>query len=175
MKYILIGISTKYDDHMSVNDLIGKLAMSFQIERMNHSYGNGMCMIIFETEERFGKLKMAVSEVMNKECPMYFLYKHDTKSSLTSIPDSYQGILDLGTPYCGVNMSNRNGDLQSLMDIIKQINSEPGEFEVFNLFDVEEEPTLDEILDKICTDGYESLSLYEKEVLNTYSKNITNI
>jgi len=173
MKYILIGVSTKYDDGMLVNDLIGKLATKFNVERLNHSYGNGMCVMVFETKLNFGKLKLSISEVMNKECPMYFLYKHDTKSSLTSLPDSYQGILDLDNNQIeGINMSNRSSELNSLMDLLNQINSGSDQFEVFNLFELEEKPTLDEILDKICESGYNSLSLSEKEFLSDYSKKI---
>jgi len=173
MKYILIGVSTNYEDEMMVNDLIGKLATKFEIERLNHGYGNGMCFMVFETKLNFPKLKLSISEVMNKECPMYFLYKHDTKSSLTSLPDSYMGILDLDNIQIeGVHMSNRSSELNSLMDLLKQINSDSAQFEVFNIFEPEEKPTLDEILDKICESGYNSLSLSEKEFLTDYSKKI---
>ena len=39
-----------------------------------------------------------------------------------------------------------------------------------NLVDLDDK-NLDDLLDKICQCGYDSLSLYEREVLNTYSKN----
>jgi len=32
------------------------------------------------------------------------------------------------------------------------------------------EPSLDQILDKICCDGVNSLTAFEKEILETYSK-----
>jgi hypothetical protein len=171
MKYILMGISVKYDDEMLVNDLIGKIATKVKVERMNHTYGNGMCLIVFESKVNFGKLKLMVSEIMNLECPMYFLYKHDTKSSLTSIPDSYHNVLDLDNPICGVSMVKKENDIiLDFIDFMKIINCDDmNDFEISP--EQKKEPTLDEILDKICESGYDSLSLSDKEILNNYSKN----
>jgi len=39
-----------------------------------------------------------------------------------------------------------------------------------NLKDKLKEPSLDQILDKICCDGVSSLTAFEKEILETYSK-----
>ena len=171
MKYILMGVSVKYDDEMSVNDLIGKIATKVKIEKINHTYGNGMCLMVFESKVNFGKLKLTVSKIMNLECPMYFLYKHDTKSSLTSIPDSYQNLLDLDK-HVSVDFSVKS-DLNSILKALSEVEN----VQFFDLLDdgcgeVDYLPTIDELLDKICEFGYESLSLYEKSALENYSKKL---
>jgi hypothetical protein len=108
---------------------------------------------------------------MNLECPMNILYKNDTKSSLTSIPDCYHTVLDLDNPICGVSMVKKENDIiLDFIDFMKIINCDDmNDFEISP--EQKKEPTLDEILDKICESGYDSLSLSDKEILNNYSKN----
>jgi len=171
MKYILMGVSVKYDDEMSVNDLIGKIATKVKIEKINHTYGNGMCLMVFESKVNFGKLKLTVSKIMNLECPMYFLYKHDSKSSLTSLPDNYQHILDLDK-HVSVDFSVKS-DLNFILKALSEVEN----VKFFDLLDDscgegDYLPTIDELLDKICESGYESLSLHEKSALENYSKKL---
>ena len=174
MKYILVGMSMKYSNEMEVNHLVGKLSQKIKIERMNFAFGDGISVIHFETQIRFDKLKMEVSKVMSSDCPVHFLFKNDSKMSLISLPDSYNGILDLDKTIGGVCMTEKTSDLKNFLDLLKEINQDnciidfiPEESEGEELYI----PSLDDLLDKICQCGYDSLSLYEREVLNTYSKN----
>jgi hypothetical protein len=174
MKYILVGMSMKYSDEMEVNQLVGKLSQKIKIQRMNFGFGEGICVIHFETQVRFDKLKMEVSSVMSSESPIHFLLKNDSKTALISLPDSYSGILDLDKTIGGVCMTEKKSDLKNFLELLREINQdnciidfEPTELGEEDLYI----PTLDELLDKICQCGYDSLSLYEREVLNTYSKN----
>ena len=71
-------------------------------------------------------------------------------------------------------MTEKTSDLKNFLDLLKEINQDnciidfiPEESEGEELYI----PSLDDLLDKICQCGYDSLSLYEREVLNTYSKN----
>ena len=71
-------------------------------------------------------------------------------------------------------MTEKKSDLKNFLELLREINQdnciidfEPTELGEEDLYI----PTLDELLDKICQCGYDSLSLYEREVLNTYSKN----
>ena len=174
MKYILVGMSMKYSNEMEVNHLVGKLSQKIKIERMNFAFGDGISVIHFETQMRFDKLKMEVSNVMSSDSPVHFLFKNDSKMSLISLPDSYNGILDLDKTIGGVCMTEKTSDLKNFLDLLKEINQDnciidfiPEESEGEELYI----PSLDDLLDKICQCGYDSLSLYEREVLNTYSKN----
>lgn len=177
MKYVLICISSKYTNEMSANDLVAKIATKIDIERLNMGWGDGVCLLVLETKTKFNNLKKDISEIMNKECPMFFLYKNDTKSSLTSLPDSYQHILNLDD-FTNVDFSLKN-EIKQLLDILYDFTINEDDFTCVDLLNEPNKqispPTIDDLLDKICESGYNSLSLYEKETLNTYSKNLSNI
>lgn len=171
MKYILIGVSTKYTNEMSVNSLVGMLSLKVKIERANLGWGDGMCILVLESKTRFDKLKQSVFEIMTKECPMFFFFKHDSKTSLTSLPDNYQHILDLDK-HVSVDFSVKS-DLNFILKALSEVEN-------VKFFDLLDDscgegnylPTIDELLDKICESGYESLSLHEKSALENYSKKL---
>jgi hypothetical protein len=174
MKYILVGMSTKYSNEMEINQLVGYLSQNIEIERINFGYGDGVCLIHFDTNMRFSKLKLEVSKIMMNESPIHFLFKNDTKTSFISLPDSYNGMLDLDKSIGGVYLNEKPSELKNLLHFIKALNQESAIFDISDYVENDNDyiPELDDLLDKICQNGYNSLSLYEKEVLNTYSKNV---
>ena len=122
-------------------------------------------------EELFDYITGALYSVSNS----FILTEVSDKVSVSLPKEVKQHLFDLETPTEDINMRLEMVRIKNNLDFMDQFEEEEEDEEVMaqfwlNLKDKLKEPSLDQILDKICCDGVSSLTAFEKEILETYSK-----
>jgi hypothetical protein len=171
-----------YGDFMESEELTQELSMQFitvtSSEYLKFTYGEYGVVLHFRSKETFNDLKEYVDMVFNDITEQYFLIE-------------VSGNFDIKMPRkLKKDFLNIDGDLKKeepknggiKIDEISEEKRKNISFEIYypimdgGLFGKEtpyviEEPTVDEILDKITEKGIESLTEKEKEILKNYGKN----
>jgi hypothetical protein len=121
------------------------------------------------------------SEVTQEEIETYIqgiLYGITNSFILTEFTDKVSVVMPDNIKEHLINLDKSDDDVEMKISIDESFNifeeSEDDEFVALLLDEVKKKikkPTLDQILDKILSKGVESLSVFEKEILETYSKN----
>ena len=121
------------------------------------------------------------SEVTQEEIETYIqgiLYGITNSFILTEFTDKVSVVMPDNIKEHLINLDKSDDDVEMKISIDESFNifeeSEDDEFVALLLDEVKKKikkPTLDQILDKILSKGVESLSIFEKEILETYSKN----
>jgi len=121
------------------------------------------------------------SEVTQEEIETYIqgiLYGITNSFILTEFTDKVSVVMPDNIKEHLINLDKSDDDVEMKISIDESFNifeeSEDDEFVALLLDEVKKKvkkPSLDQILDKILTKGVESLSIFEKEILETYSKN----
>lgn len=121
------------------------------------------------------------SEVIQEEIEVYvegILYGITNSFVLTEFTDKVSVVMPDNIKEHLINLDKSDDDVEMKISIDESFNifeeSEDDEFVALLLDEVKKKikkPTLDQILDKILSKGVESLSIFEKEILETYSKN----
>ncbi len=193
MKYILICIG---DYSKNQNDVIQKIAneiMPMVSSPTVKYYNNDLNLIYhFESKINFNDLKLLVDDAVSPFVGMYFLNGFTPNMSLGMPQELYNYLFNLDDN--GMTPPDMNSISNQIVEVDEEFMKNVREIQDMILSDMEEirdmddcedddlarivrkskkmegVPTLDNLLDKIASNGIGSLTKEEKELLEQYSK-----
>ena len=197
MKYILICIGDYTNNQNEVIQKIANEIMPMVSSPTVKYYNNDLNLIYhFESKVKFNELKSLIDDAVSPFVGMYFLSKCTPNMSLGMPQELYDYLFNLDdndlTPpdmssICNVNQEIEVDEefMKSVKEIQDIIFSDMQQIE--SMDDCEDDdndlarivrkskkmegvPTLDNLLDKIASNGMGSLTKEEKELLEQYSK-----
>jgi hypothetical protein len=198
MKYILICIGDYTNNQNEVIQKIANEIMPMVSSPTVKYYNNDLNLIYhFESKVKFNELKSLIDNAVSPFVGMYFLSGCTRNMSLGMPQELYDYLFNLDdndmTPPDMTSISNINQEIEvdeEFMKSVKEIQdiifSDMQQIESMDDFDddsdddlarivrkskkMEQVPTLDNLLDKIASNGMSSLTKEEKELLEQYSK-----
>jgi hypothetical protein len=131
-------------------------------------YGDYGMICNIETKRSFKKVKKLVRKSLRGEVDQYFLLEQPKEMNVYMPSDMMKGLFG---PFSKVETVGWKPKKEQLDNLFNKVMDElyPNDLsESFKL--IRNNPTLDQLLDKISNTGIDSLSDYEKELLKKYSK-----
>jgi len=192
-QYLLFIYSTLSEDSPVLRDIPLQLAPISSSPYIKFNYGNSGLICNFETDLPFPELREFVAVTLEGLIDQYFLIEHSDNMSVYMDNSLKLNLFDLNSDNRKHdNMSDKQGgdELFKIMDYflnetMKDIN--PEDMASLIMDDEDEDPlitklklkkdlryskpTLDFLLEKIKEKGMESLTKYEKQLLNEYARN----
>jgi len=152
---------------LSITPIVDSPNLKFQ-------YSKGVMLYHFASEVNKIELFDYITGVLYGISDSFILTEMSDKVSVSLPEEAKKNLFDLESPTGDVNMRLEMSRIKNNLDFMEEFEEEEDE-EVMaqfwlNLKDKLKEPSLDQILDKICCDGVSSLTAFEKEILETYSK-----
>lgn len=193
MKYILICIGDYSDNQNEVIQKIANEVMPMISSPTIKYYNNNLNLIYhFESKIHFNDLKLLVDNAVSPFVGMYFLNGCTPNMSLGMPQELYDYLFNLDdNEMIPPNMNSISNQIievdEEFMNSVKEIHdiilSDMEEMKFMDECEdddlaqivrkskkMEEIPTLDNLLDKIASNGMGSLTKEEKELLEQYSK-----
>jgi len=183
MKYLLF-VYGNYDEHPFVIKNIAKLLTEVSSTDVKYQFGSSGAIYHFTTIMKISEVKKKISEPLQKLTAMYFMVPFNKNVNFYIDDKKIENHLFSSTDTPD-NLSEGNTLEYNLSDLDKDLTSMTNDFFIQNLSEfigvdlnklvegmdnLEETPTLNEILDKINECGFESLTTTEKILLDEYSK-----
>jgi hypothetical protein len=186
-KYFLILFARFGKNKKLLNDILCQFETVLSSNFLKYQEGDDFIITHFETEEPLKNLKEFCGYVLDNTVENYILFPNNKNVTLSLPDDMKEHLLDLETD--GLNIQSKNTDFDInfnddedddeeddiLSEIQRKNNKKPPLEQLLKtVFDssVEEEMSLDELLDKVQKKGLKSLTKKEKELLYGYSKRI---
>jgi len=169
--YLLTVLGT-FDDSMcreialSVTPIVDSKNLKFQ-------YAKGVLIFHFTSEVNKEEIFEYIKGVLFGVSDSFFLNTITDNVSVCLNDDVYNHLFDLDNPGEGLDMKLDMSRIKNNLDFME--SEDDDEFVALLLEEMREKnlykkPSLDQILDKVLVDGMESLSPFEKDILETYSK-----
>jgi hypothetical protein len=170
-KYLLTVLGT-FDDTMcreialSVTPIVDSPNLKFQ-------YAKGVLIFHFTSEVNKEEIFDYIKGILFGVSDSFLLNTITDNVSVCLKEDVYNHLFDLNNPGEGLDMKFDMNRIKNNLDFME--SEDDDEFVALLLDEMKEKnlfkkPSLDQILDKVLTNGMESLSAFEKDTLETYSK-----
>lgn len=185
-KYFLLMFARFGKNKKLLNDILGQFDNILSSNFLKFQEGEDFVIAHFETEETLKNLREYCSLVLDETVGNYILFPYNKNVSLSLPKDFKEHLLDLENDLFDIQNKTTNGDYCEFEDedeedddILSEIyrkNNKKHSLEhllntVFNT-PIEDEMSLDELLEKVQEKGFKSLTKKEKELLHGYSKRI---
>lgn len=191
IKTYLIFLYGEYENMENILELISLQISNFTTKDsyVKYNYGESNAVIHFESTLNFYELRDYIHLILENVCSQYFLLERpasfyaymetemklnlfnliednskDTKKKFDK-KDTKTNIFDIFDRFIIETANNFFPE-----DMLSEENMEKMFNNITNKMKGEEDPTIDEILDKISKSGIESLNRNEIKILNEYSK-----
>lgn len=168
-KYILILFKDLTRDELPA-EIVSLLTPIVDSKFLKFNHNRGSMVIHFESEVDQSELVPFIEGILYGIVSSFILSELNDKMSLRMPKDVLEHLLDLENDSEGSHKTDLNQN-QKFMDFEEEIDED---FIGLLLEDVKwkiKKPTLDQILEKIKVQGIKSLSQFEKDILEEYSKN----
>ena len=151
---------------LSVTPIVDSPNLKFQ-------YATGVLIFHFTSEVHKEDMFEYIKGVLYGISDSFFLNAVTDNVSVCLNNDIYGHLFDLDSPGDDVDMKFDMNRIKNNLDFME--SEDDDEFVALLLDEMKEKnlfkkPSLDQILDKVLTNGMESLSAFEKDTLETYSK-----
>ena len=169
MKYILFLFGKSDDQEVFVEKIAKFLSDSMSCDSVRFYFGDTAAVFTFDTDLNLKNVTSNLDELFNNPEIIYFLLPYRTDNLSVKL-DSITKTHLFGTDD---DIITDNEFLKILKDRIEKnliVVEEEDEDDDLCLTNKVKELSLDNILDKISNSGLSSLSEYEKNLLNEYSK-----
>lgn len=140
--------------------------------KFNHS--NGVLVVHFATKVTKIEVYTYIIGVLTNITQTFILTEINDHTSVSFSDEVYEHLMDLETESENVNMKIDLNKIKKNQDFCDFDDEDDDDWVTFTLDETElllKKPTLDFILDKISKSGIKSLTEYEKDTLDSYSKN----
>ena len=153
---------------MSLTPIVDSRNLKFQPDKR-------VLLFYFASEVPKGELFDYITGALYSVSNSFILTEVSDKVSVSLPEEVKQHLFDLETPTEDINMRLEMVRIKNNLDFMEQFEEEEYDENLMAQFwkELKEKikaPSLDQILDKISCDGVNSLTAFEKETLETYSK-----
>ena len=164
MKNYFLILLGNFENESETKDIVVSLSPIVDSPTLKFNQTTGSLVFHFASEvsqeEMFDYIIVTVSE----KCTSFFLTENTDKVSVFLPSSVSEHLLDLDKETMDLKWKpSKNFDEELDEEIVALL--------LEGIKKSRKKPTLDEILEKILSGGVNSLSLYEKEILENYSKN----
>lgn len=169
MKSYLLIIFGEFKDSSVGQELALCLTPLVDSPQLKFQISKGSCIFHFATEVLMSEIHEFVQSVLANDDLPFILTELNDKVSVHMNKTTYEHLMDLKTNEGSELKLNSYGNKsQDSKDMVFESEDE-NLASLLNLIDNSAKPSLDSILDKITEKGFDSLTEYEKEVLDEYS------
>lgn len=174
MKRYLLTIIGNFSSEQMCKDMAIGLTPIVDSPQLKFQHTKGIMIFHFQSEVDKSEIYDYVRGLTYGITNTYILTEITDNVSV-SLPEDIKGhLFDLETSGNGVSMNIDMNDMKNSMELELEENEEDEDFVALLLGQKDKlitKPTLNYILDKINSSGYGSLSQFEKDTLEEYSKN----
>lgn len=162
-KYFLILLGN-FEDDSKTREIIVSLSPIVDSPNLKFNQTSGSLVFYFASEVYQSEIYEYLLALVEDKCNSFFLTENNDNLSVF-LPESVKGHL--------LDLENESLDIEFKMSnkIDDEFDEEIMALLLEGLKKSVKKPSLDEILEKILQGGFESLSEFEKETLEQYSKN----
>lgn len=173
MKNYLLTVIGKFNSEKMCQDLAISLTPLVDSPHMKFQHNNGVMIFHFATEVDKSEIFDYVSGILFGVTQTFILTEVSDNMTVSLPKEIKNHLFDLENVSDEVDM---NIDMTQIRNNAEMFGDEEDEEDIVALLlgekdDLVKRPTLDQILDKINSKGYQSLTPFEQDVLEGYSKN----
>ena len=173
MKNYLLTVIGKFNSEKMCQDLAISLTPLVDSPHMKFQHNNGVMIFHFATEVDKSEIFDYVSGILFGVTQTFILTEVSDNMTVSLPKEIKNHLFDLENVSDEVDM---NIDMTQIRNNAEMFGDEEDEEDIVALLlgekdDLVKRPTLDQLLDKINSKGYQSLTPFEQDVLEDYSKN----
>ena len=173
MKNYLLTVIGKFNSEKMCQDLAISLTPLVDSPHMKFQHNNGVMIFHFATEVDKSEIFDYVSGILFGVTQTFILTEVSDNMTVSLPKEIKNHLFDLENVSDEVDM---NIDMTQIRNNAEMFGDEEDEEDIVALLlgekdDLVKRPTLDQLLDKINSKGYQSLTPFEQDVLEGYSKN----
>lgn len=164
MKNYFLILLGNFENESETKDIVVSLSPIVDSPTLKFNQTTGSLVFHFASEVSQEEMYDYIIVTVSEKCTSFFLTENTDKVSVFLPTSVSEHLLDLDKETLDLKWKpSKNFD--------EELNEEIVALLLEGIKKSRKEPTLDEILEKILSGGVNSLSLYEKEILENYSKN----
>lgn len=174
MKNYIVTVIAKIESEKVCKDLALAITPIVDSPNLKFQHRNGVLLFHFSSEVCKEEIYDYVKTVLYGVTDSFVLSEVNDNLTVCLPPDLQNHLMDLEKEGENLDMSIDMKDAKTNYNFSKFTEEDDEEFVALLLDELKQnvkKPSLDAILDKMITDGFESLSQKEKETLEYYSKN----
>jgi hypothetical protein len=164
MKNYFLILLGNFENESETKDIVVSLSPIVDSPTLKFNQTTGSLVFHFASEVSQEEMYDYIIVTVSDKCTSFFLTENTDKVSVFLPTSVSEHLLDLDKETLDVKWKpSKNLDEELDEEIVALL--------LEGIKKSRKKPTLDEILEKILSGGVNSLSLYEKEILENYSKN----
>jgi len=164
MKNYFLILLGNFENESETKDIVVSLSPIVDSPTLKFNQTTGSLVFHFASEVSQEEMYDYIIVTVSEKCTSFFLTENTDKVSVFLPTSVSEHLLDLDKETLDVKWKpSKNLDEELDEEIVALL--------LEGIKKSRKKPTLDEILEKILSGGVNSLSLYEKEILENYSKN----
>lgn len=164
MKNYFLILLGNFENESETKDIVVSLSPIVDSPTLKFNQTTGSLVFHFASEVSQEEMYDYIIVTVSEKCTSFFLTENTDKVSVFLPTSVSEHLLDLDKETLDLKWKpSKNFDEELDEEIVALL--------LEGIKKSRKEPTLDEILEKILSGGVNSLSLYEKEILENYSKN----
>lgn len=164
MKNYFLILLGNFENESETKDIVVSLSPIVDSPTLKFNQTTGSLVFHFASEVSQEEMYDYIIVTVSEKCTSFFLTENTDKVSVFLPTSVSEHLLDLDKETLDLKLKpSKNFDEELDEEIVALL--------LEGIKKSRKKPTLDEILEKILSGGVNSLSLYEKEILENYSKN----
>jgi hypothetical protein len=164
MKNYFLILLGNFENESETKDIVVSLSPIVDSPTLKFNQTTGSLVFHFASEVSQEEMYDYIIVTVSEKCTSFFLTENTDKVSVFLPTSVSEHLLDLDKETLDLKWKpSKNFDEELDEEIVALL--------LEGIKKSRKKPTLDEILEKILSGGVNSLSLYEKEILENYSKN----
>jgi hypothetical protein len=164
MKNYFLILLGNFENESETKDIVVSLSPIVDSPTLKFNQTTGSLVFHFASEVSQEEMYDYIIVTVSEKCTSFFLTENTDKVSVFLPSSVSEHLLDLDKETMDLKWKpSKNFDEELDEEIVALL--------LEGIKKSRKKPTLDEILEKILSGGVNSLSLYEKEILENYSKN----
>jgi hypothetical protein len=164
MKNYFLILLGNFENESETKDIVVSLSPIVDSPTLKFNQTTGSLVFHFASEVSQEEMYDYIIVTVSEKCTSFFLTENTDKVSVFLPTSVSEHLLDLDKETMDLKWKpSKNFDEELDEEIVALL--------LEGIKKSRKKPTLDEILEKILSGGVNSLSLYEKEILENYSKN----